>query len=184
MQTLAHHLLDVMVNSLEAGATEIDVTIRESIEKNVFRFLVEDDGCGMDKKLVKMAAEKGITTKVGKDRGWGLYLLKTMTEECEGTFQLSSHAGKSTRMEWTVKHDSDKRKPLGDISGVIADFIYAHKDIDVRFTYATEEATFSFFLPAMSYMYDLEKFESSSDLKRLKRVLEKNLVRINYNKAV
>ncbi len=182
METLAHHLLDVMNNSWEAGAKEIDVTVRESIEKNVFRFVVEDDGCGMDKTLLKIAADEGITTKKGENRGRGLYLLKAMTQECEGMFQLSSHNGKSTRLEWTVKHNHSNRKPLGDISGVIADFIFSHPLIDVVFVYATEEATFTFFLPSMSYIYGLEKMETASDLKKMKKVLQKNLERINYNK--
>ncbi|MBR1626564.1 MAG: ATP-binding protein [Bacteroidales bacterium] len=182
METLAHHLLDILTNSVEAGATEINITIRESLEKNVFRFVVEDDGCGMDKTLLSKAADKGVTTKAGKNRGMGLYLLKSMTEENEGMFQLSSHNGKSTRLEWTVKHSSPKRKPLGDISGVIADFIFSHKDIDVFFMYATEEDTFSFYLPSMAYMYNLEKMESGSDLKKMKKVIQKNLERIKYNK--
>ena len=181
METLTHHLLDVMTNSCEAEADEIEITVRESKEKDVIRFVVQANGIGMTKQFLKTAADKGVTTKEGANRGMGLYLIKTMTQDCGGMFQLSSHNGKSTRLEYTVKLSSEATKPLGDISGMIADFIYAHKEKEVRFTYATDDGTFSFYLPAMAYMYGLEKFESSSDLKKLKKVLQRNLERIKYN---
>jgi signal transduction histidine kinase len=182
MQTLSHHLLDILTNSAEAGATEIDLTIRESVGKNVIRFVVTDDGCGMDKALLSKVVNKGITTKRGENRGMGLYLLKEMTQENEGKLQISSHNGKSTRIEWTVRHDKEGRIPIGDISGVVSNFIYSYKDIDLFFTYQTDEDTFAFYLPSMASLYKIERMEKSSDLRKLKKVLEQNLQSINYNK--
>ncbi|MGP1515570.1 MAG: ATP-binding protein [Bacteroidales bacterium] len=182
MDSLSHYLLDVMTNSVEAGATDIEITIRESDKKNYFRFVVQDNGCGMNKTLLKTATEEGITTKRGKNRGQGLYLLRAMVEMSEGVLQISSHNGKSTCVEWTIKRDHDKRKPLGDLIGVIADFIYSYKAVGVYFTYATEYDTFSFFLPAMSYIYGLGDMDKNSDLKKMKKILQDNLERINYNK--
>ncbi len=181
MQTLSHHLLDILTNSVEAGATEIDLVIRESIDKDVIRFVVTDDGCGMDKTLLSKLTTKGISTKRGNNRGMGLYLLKEMIQDNEGTLQITSHNNKSTRIEWTIKHKKTNRIPLGDIAGVVSNFIYSYKDIDLFFTYQTDKDTFTFYLPAMAYLYKIERMEKSSDLKKLKKILEQNLQNINYN---
>ena len=78
MKDLSEYLEEVIKNSIEAGSDEISITVRYSEQKNVFRFIVEDNGCGMDKTLLKTAADKGISTKAIGHKGDSLFNLKTV----------------------------------------------------------------------------------------------------------
>ncbi len=178
MKDLAEYLEEVIKNSIEAGSDEINITVRYSDEKNVFRFVVEDNGCGMDKTLLKAATDKGISTKAIGHKGEGLYKLKTLVESCEGIFVLSSHPNKYTRLEWTINADKTPI-PLGDLADIIAKTIFKNPNIDIHFMYATKHSTFVFFLPAMAYMYKLEKMSTLSDLRKLKKVLKSNILYSN-----
>ena len=174
MKTLADYLLAALTNSVQ-------IEIKETDEKKLIRFVITDNGEGMEKAFVKTAAQPGITTKEGENRGMGLYLIKNLSEECSGMFQLSSHKGKSTRLEYTVKKDSEAIKPIGDIAGVVAEYIYSHPDILVWFEYATDKKKFMFSLPSMRFIYSLPHMNTSADKQKLKKIFQKNLERIEYN---
>ena len=47
MKELSMHVYDLMENSIAANASEIKLTIRDSIKDNIYAFTIEDNGKGM-----------------------------------------------------------------------------------------------------------------------------------------
>ena len=54
MEDLAMHILEILMNSIKAGAKLITLKIRDSFNDDVIAFSIEDDGKGMDEEMVKL----------------------------------------------------------------------------------------------------------------------------------
>ncbi|MCP3894524.1 MAG: ATP-binding protein, partial [Bacteroides sp.] len=50
MEDLSQHILDIAFNSLEAGAADIEITVREDIKSNMMEFKVLDNGRGINEE--------------------------------------------------------------------------------------------------------------------------------------
>ena len=53
MQDLSLHLLDLVQNSIAAGATQIVINVEEDEEKDWLSIAIEDNGRGMDNETIK-----------------------------------------------------------------------------------------------------------------------------------
>ncbi len=55
MRELSLHVMDLVQNSLEAGATWVKISIQESFEEDFLLITVADNGRGMDQSTVTYA---------------------------------------------------------------------------------------------------------------------------------
>ena len=93
MQDLAMQILEILMNSIQAGARHILVKIRESRKDNVIEITVQDDGKGMSPELAARVSDPFTTTRKTRKVGMGVAFLKGMTEQCNGTFDIQSEVG-------------------------------------------------------------------------------------------
>ena len=63
LEDLSAHVLDIAENSTRAGATEIEITIEESAEKDLLLFAVKDNGRGMSPEFVAKVTDPFTTTR-------------------------------------------------------------------------------------------------------------------------
>lgn len=101
------HVLDIVLNSLNAGADIISVTVRRTAGRLVFT--VTDNGCGMTDEVLRQAVNPGFTTN--ESGGWGLTLLERLARNNGGTLTIASD------QNGTVVHaemDADG-VPMGDV---------------------------------------------------------------------
>ncbi|MGE5094269.1 MAG: sensor histidine kinase [Betaproteobacteria bacterium] len=94
-------LMNLLINAADAmdGITSRRPAIRVSTRRSDGHVLlvVADNGHGMDEAVLTHAFDDAFTTKpVGKGRGIGLYLCKTLIEEMGGRIELASSAGSGT----------------------------------------------------------------------------------------
>lgn len=114
------HILDIARNSIEAGASEIEIIIEDNTVKDVFSFTVRDNGPGMKEELIPLILDPFFTTKEKtKKVGLGLSMLKAATERCEGSFKIDTSPGKGTAVTACFRRSHIDMAPLGDISGTI-----------------------------------------------------------------
>ncbi len=75
-----------------------------SIEQNdeLLSILIEDNGMGIHEKIQPVIFTKGFSTKGNLDRGIGLYLIKEIVENANGTIQVESYPGKGTTFMITI----------------------------------------------------------------------------------
>jgi hypothetical protein len=146
---LSLHVLDIIENSVAAGATEINIQISEDIAQNILTIEITDNGKGMDKEKLNKVLDPFYTTKTVRRVGLGLSMLAQATKEAGGDCDVRSQPGRGTRIKAKFVYDHIDRKPLGDMSDTIAAFIagsgdrvnltYRHRKCDKEFTFSTAE---------------------------------------------
>lgn len=149
MEELSLHILDIIENSITAGATNIDIEINEDTKKNLLTIRIKDNGKGMDEATCKKALNPFYTTKTTRRVGLGLSMLAQATKEAAGTFRIDSEAGKGTTITAQFVYDHIDRKPIGNMAETIAtclvstgagaDISYRHRKDGNQFIFDTKE---------------------------------------------
>jgi len=134
MQDLSLHILDIVENSIAAGATKIEINIDENIKKNRLVLAIKDNGKGMDKKTLTMVLDPFYTTKKTRRIGLGLSMLAQATKEAEGKFDIKSEKKKGTAVTAQFVHNHIDRKPIGNMTETITDLI-ATNGSEIDFIY-------------------------------------------------
>lgn len=146
---LSLHVLDIIENSVAAGATEIRVYITEDDIQNLLTIEITDNGKGMDREVLSKVLDPFYTTKTVRKVGLGLSMLAQATKEADGRFDVQSQPGKGTKIAAEFVYDHIDRKPLGDMAETVAafiagngetvDLIYIHRKGDQEFDFNTVE---------------------------------------------
>lgn len=129
------HVMDLAENSIRAGATVVEVRVREDRPGDRLTLEIEDDGEGMDRETMDASLDPFFTTKIGKRTGLGLPLLSQASREAGGEMKMVSEKGRGTLIsaEFVLSHPD--RKPLGDMQKTVRLLGYAHPEVDFRFNY-------------------------------------------------
>ena len=148
MKDLALHILDILQNSVTAGATLIELKINEDPSMDVYSVKFTDNGKGMDAATVQKVTDPFFTTRTTRKVGLGLPLLKQNAEQSGGSLHISSTPGNGTEVEAVFGYSHIDRLPTGDIAGTMAltvssypaiEFIYTHNTLDGTFIFDTRE---------------------------------------------
>jgi len=144
MEDLSLHLLDIAENCLDAGATKIDIIIKESSASDLLTFSISDNGRGMDAETLEKVSDPFFTTKKVRRFGLGIPLLKQAAEECNGAFSLESSPGIGTTITAAFQRSHIDRKPMGNIGATMVVLISGHPDIDFKLTYMRDDFSYQF----------------------------------------
>ncbi len=148
MQEISLHILDIVNNSVKAGATLVEITVCEAISENRLRIEIDDDGCGMDEEFLSHVLDPFQTTRTTRKVGMGLSLFQAAAQAAGGDLSIWSRKGVGTKVKAEFQYDHIDRQPLGDmaetmtvlISGnMLTDFVYCHKVDDRQFILDTRE---------------------------------------------
>jgi hypothetical protein len=127
---LSLHILDVAQNSIEAGASEVVITVDEDTEKDLFRFEICDNGCGLSEEAIARVLDPFYTTRKTRHIGLGLPLLLEACRRSGGDLVMQSIPGKGTKLKATFRHSHVDRAPLGDMPSVLMVLLLSGKPID------------------------------------------------------
>ena len=148
MREIALHILDIVQNSVVAGATEIGVDICEDIPKDTLAVVIKDNGCGMSEEFLKKVVDPFTTKRTTRKVGLGIPLYKMAAENTGGSFEIQSKEGIGTVVTAVFGHSHIDRQPLGDMAGTMLglftsyeniDFLYKHKVNQNEFEVDTKE---------------------------------------------
>jgi hypothetical protein len=123
MRELSMHILDVLENALEAGATRVDVSIEEDLDADRLVIEVRDNGRGMDARTAQRALDPFYTTRTTRHVGLGLPLFKAAAERCGGGLTLESVVGQGTAARAVFQHSHIDRAPLGNMADTLTAFL-------------------------------------------------------------
>lgn len=123
MRELSLHVLDILQNSLEAGASRIELILEEDLTKDRLSITVIDNGRGMDASQLARAVDAFFTTRKTRHVGLGLPLLAAAAQHCGGDFKIESELGIGTKVIATFQHSHIDRAPLGNIRDTLLAFI-------------------------------------------------------------
>ena len=144
MKELSLHILDIIQNSVKAGATLIEIEIAEDEKDDMFRFSVKDNGCGMSKELLDKVRDPFTTTRTTRKAGLGIPLLEAAALQCNGWLDISSEPGKGTMLTANFQLSHIDRAPLGDMAQTITTVISGNPEIDFRYSHCNNGKTFAF----------------------------------------
>jgi hypothetical protein len=123
MRELSMHILDVLENALEAGATQVELSIVEDLEADRLSIAVRDNGRGMDAAMAERALDPFFTSRTTRHVGLGLPLFVAAARRCDGDLILESAPGQGTTVKATFRHSHLDRAPLGNMSDTLLAFL-------------------------------------------------------------
>lgn len=144
LKELSMHIIDIIQNSIEAGADRVSVTITEDPAADRFTLEISDNGRGMEKDLLARVTDPFFTTRTTRRIGLGLPLLKAAAERCDGEMSIESTPGKGTRVYAAFRHSHIDRAPLGNMIDTVVNTIVGHPDLNLVFTHRVAEKSLVF----------------------------------------
>ncbi|MBQ8850374.1 MAG: sensor histidine kinase [Clostridia bacterium] len=136
MKELSLNILDIVKNSVRAGATKIEIYLNTNLD-GILTVRIVDNGCGMDEETLKRVTDPFYTTRTTRKVGLGLPLLKMAAEQTGGSLNIcsSTEKGKSgTSLSAVFDTKNIDCMPMGDIISTVCVLISGSPEIDFEFT--------------------------------------------------
>jgi signal transduction histidine kinase len=143
MEDLSLHVLDLIDNSIAAGASHVAVQVCEDRRADRLYIDISDDGRGMNRRTLRRAMDPFFSTKKDKPVGLGLSLFAQAARESGGSLSVRSRPGRGTCVRAGFGLGHPDRKPLGDMEKTLRLLRVSHPEIlfDYRHTVIDEEDT-------------------------------------------
>ncbi|HUT17539.1 MAG TPA: ATP-binding protein, partial [Anaerolineae bacterium] len=120
-------MLDLVENSLEAGATMVEIDIVEDSQSNWLAIQVNDNGKGMDSEAIAQVTDPFYTTRTTRSVGMGVPLLRAAAQRCNGDVSVSSRPGVSTQVRAEFEWNHIDRAPLGDLRATLMGVLLSNR---------------------------------------------------------
>jgi signal transduction histidine kinase len=135
MEDISLHVLDIVDNSIRAGAKNIAIHVTEDQEADILRLEISDDGEGMDENTMENVSDPFFTSKKNKRIGLGVPLLAQSARDAEGELVVESKPGGGTMLIATFKWSHPDRKPMGNLAETIRVLEFTHPEISFMYKY-------------------------------------------------
>ena len=127
MREIALHLLDIVQNSVTAGAAHVEISFALAAD-GMLTMTVKDDGKGMSPELLERVRSPFVTTRTTRKVGLGIPLLMQNAMASGGGVALESQLGVGTTLTATFNTASIDCLPLGDLAQTMATLIMGSPD--------------------------------------------------------
>ena len=164
MKEISLHILDLVQNSVSAGAGLIEIIIEENLINDFMKVTIKDDGCGMDKDLVEKIRNPFFTTRTTRKVGLGIPLMEAACERCQGNLTIESEKGFGTIVVAYLKHSHIDRAPLGNMADTFIAIILGKSDIDYIYKHIVNDKVFTIDTRQLKEILGEEVSISSSDV--------------------
>ncbi len=152
MRELALHILDILQNAVEAGATRVALAIIEDVSADRLAITVSDNGRGIDAQTLAQVTQPFFTSRTTRHVGLGLPLFAAAAERADGQLVIRSQPGAGTTVEVTFALSHPDRQPLGDMIGTLLAFLLSERTPQLSYQHrvfragasSVEETDFSF----------------------------------------
>ena len=168
MEDLSLHILDIVENSIDAGAKKVEIRIYEDLKEDRLIIEITDDGKGMDEAMLKKALDPFFTTKTVRKVGLGLSLFREAARMANGDFSIKSEVGLGVMLRATFQYSHIDRKPLGDMAKTMTTLIIGNPGIHFKYLHRRN---------GQEYGLDTEKFDADGDLSSMSTVEITRLVK-------
>ncbi len=182
MKELSLNILDISQNSVKAGATRIDITVTESVQKDIVSIMIGDNGCGMSEDMLSAVIDPFVTTRTTRKVGLGIPLVRQLALDTDGSFDIKSKVGEGTVLSAEFKMSHLDRPPLGDIPSTLVTIISSAPDIRYVYSHVTDGGEFVLDTEEVKTMLDGIPIDSPEILIWLGDYLTENLNSIEGGK--
>lgn len=175
MNEISHYVLDILGNSVRAGARVVRLTITESPRENIYRMVFEDDGKGMGPELLEEVFSPWMTTRKERRIGMGLPLLKQGAQQCGGDLVVDSTPGVGTTVTVAFEYAHLDRPVAGDIAGSVVMTAASAPDIVFLYTHTTDKGTYRFSTVEVEEALDGVSLNNPSIMRAVQEMIRENL---------
>jgi anti-sigma regulatory factor (Ser/Thr protein kinase) len=144
MEDLSLHILDVAENSVNAGAKNIGILVREDEPNDTLTLEITDDGRGMEAGAAEKATDPFYTTRTTRRVGMGLSLLKEAAISTNGKLEVTSAPGKGTKVSATFQLSHIDRKPIGNMADTIVALVSGNPELRLVYIHERDGRLFRF----------------------------------------
>ena len=142
MKELSLHILDIVQNSIKAGAKNIEIIIDESTSKNLMTIEINDNGCGMSEEFLRKVKDPFVTTRTTRKMGMGISLFEAAAVQCGGGLDIESQLGVGTKVKATFELLSIDRAPIGDMAETMMTIISGAPDREYLYRHTKDGNVF------------------------------------------
>jgi anti-sigma regulatory factor (Ser/Thr protein kinase) len=144
VRELSLHVLDILQNAVEAGASRVSLEIAEDTVADRLTITIRDNGRGMDAATLARAANPFYTSRTTRHVGLGLPLWSAAAERAGGQMTIESQPGAGTTVTAGFRLSHPDRQPLGDIAGTLLAFVLAERPVDLQYVHHSATGEFAF----------------------------------------
>jgi len=127
MRDISLHMLDLVQNSISAGASLVKIQFNLNAQ-GWLTFSLADDGRGMAPELLQAVSSPFTTTRTTRKVGLGIPMLAANCRLTGGDVTIHSEQGKGTVLTGTFDTHSIDCLPIGDLCGTMLALIIANPE--------------------------------------------------------
>jgi len=142
MKTIDLHIIDIIHNSIKAGASEIIIRLTVSEKDNSILLSIEDNACGISEEMLEKIRSEFYSSRKERNVGMGLALLNFQATQTGGYFDISSQICKGTKVVAKFVKNHIDCQPIGDIAGCVSSFICQFENINFSFEFQSDTTNF------------------------------------------
>lgn len=178
MNDLSMHLLDIIQNSISAGADLIKIRIVEDIDADFLSMSVEDNGKGMTEEEVARLTDPFFTSRTTRKVGMGIPLLLQSARQSGGDLYINSQVGVGTVVKATFGYSNIDRPPLGDFVNAVMLMIAANPALDFILNYLYKEDEYEFKTSDVKEIFGKEALQNISFIRQLEQIVKDNIAKM------
>ena len=130
MNDLSMHILDIVQNSISAGATRVTLTVDEAPGADLLTIVIGDNGKGMTSEQVSRLSDPFFTSRTTRKVGMGIPLLMDSARQSGGDVRIESEPGKGTEVTAVFGYSNIDRPPLGDVANALMLLVSSNPALD------------------------------------------------------
>ena len=175
MNDLSLHIIDIIQNSLSAGASLIKLTVCEKSSENLLFIEIEDNGKGMTPEQVNSLDDPFFTSRTTRRVGMGIPLFRDSARQSGGSLVVTSQPGKGTKVIATFELNNIDCPPLGDIANSLILMVSANPNVNFFFRYIFEENVYVFDTVEIKEILDGLPINDPSVIRMLTSMVDANI---------
>lgn len=144
MKDLSLHLMDIVQNSITAGAGKINILICADSQHDLLQIEITDNGIGMEEDFLRNVVNPFATTRNTRRVGLGIPLFEASAKSASGGLEITSEKFVGTTVKADFKISHIDRLPLGDIAQTMSSLVMAKPDIEYDLTLDNKKERFNF----------------------------------------
>jgi len=143
VKDLSLHIMDLVQNSIAAGASRVTITVTQDSARDSLTVDIADNGRGMAPEMVEQVTDPFVTTRTTRKVGLGLPLFAATARQSGGGLIVESAVGKGTTVRVTMRLGHIDRPPLGDMSSTVACLLAANPSLDLEYRHHCDGRSFT-----------------------------------------
>lgn len=142
MRELSLHILDIVQNSISAGAGLVQIDVIENAQADSMTIRVTDDGSGMDPETARRIVDPFVTSRITRPVGLGVPLFAAAAERCGGGLGIDSSCGAGATVTAVFGLSHIDRAPLGNMADTFRVLAVCNPNVDFVYNHVRGERSF------------------------------------------